>query len=125
MARKSQWDKGVDIYKEELKERLMKNLQEQGKTLDDFRQMVSVDKLEMIYGINVRDRAERNHEYAFTYAEAFSTGGMSLVSNEEIAERLCTPSERKHWWLYDLFACQTRALFQAYLKLNEELCCIY
>lgn len=65
---------------------------------------------------------------ASTWAE-YSYGGYALICNDDIAKRMCTPSEYKKYlnagpnsklsnsdyWLGDV---QTRALFQAMLKIR-------
>lgn len=63
--------------------------------------------------------------------QQFSFGGSSLIYNEEIARRLCCPSELKRCnygerkpnsreeWL----DCQARALFQAFNRLSK--CAVY
>lgn len=99
---RSAWDKGVKIYAYELIEEMTQN-----------------EGLEFeFYGSPADKKALLNG--ADTWSQ-YSYGGSSLIYDEEIAERLCSPSELKktrngerqpnasETWL----DCQARALFQA------------
>ena len=122
MARKSQWSKGVEMYKEDLKRELKEHLAYRGKSLEDFKNMDTRERLESVFGIDVWREAERNRDYAGTYARKYSEGGCSLIYGEDIAERLLTPTQRKYYHKYDLIETQARACRQAYVQLVRELC---
>lgn len=99
---------------------------------------VNAYALELVEGLEERARYEgRNPESIVELRawclngaadwESYSWGGSSLIYNEEIAERLCTPSELKKTrhgerrpnaaeeWLDT----QTRALRQAFSRVNR------
>jgi len=92
--KKSAWDKGVELYAEELREHLEEN------NLPATKE-------------NLLDGAHNWIQYSY--------GGCALIYDADIAERLCTPSELKskkggelqpngrETWL----DCQARALSQA------------
>lgn len=73
------------------------------------------------------------HESLYSVAKWQSEGGCFEIYNEDIAERLCTPSELKHCThkdgrLRDManareswLDVQTRAVFQAYNKIQAAL----
>ena len=100
---RSAWDKGVKLYAHEL----ISNLcywTTQGQYIETLRD------------------AEKKALNGAESWEEYSRGGCSLISDEEIAERLCSPSELKRCkgglrpprededWL----SCQARALGQAW-----------
>lgn len=99
--RKSAWDKGVDEYKEEIKDYLREN-------------RLAPTRKNMLNGASDWKQ--------------YSWGGNSLIYNEDIAERLSSPSELKRTkggqyrpnkneeWLDT----QARALFQASERLINE-----
>ena len=99
--RKSAWDKGVDEYKEEIKDYLREN-------------RLAPTRKNMLNGASDWKQ--------------YSWGGNSLIYNEDIAERLSSPSElkrtkggqnrpnRNEEWLDT----QARALFRASERLINE-----
>ena len=117
MDKRSAWSKGVHTYAVELIEEL--------------------ENIEEVCNLNLLKKALLNG--ASDWAE-YSWGGCSLIYNEDIAERLCTPSELKRTrngerrpnareqWL-DV---QARALYQAcnriakaWARLSFEPCEVY
>ena len=72
---RSCWDKGVQLYALELLDNLAETLSYNPEALDN---------------LNLLDRALLNGASNWT---EYSEGGCSLIYNEDIAVRLCTPSE--------------------------------
>lgn len=111
MKFRSAWDNGVKLYALEMLEQLEENRKYSG--LDEHIHPLEL-KTELLNG------AENWHD--------FSYGGMALIYDSDIAERLCTPSELKRkrggelqpnkteTWL-DV---QSRALFQAYMIIYRR-----
>lgn len=105
---RSAWDKGVTAYATELAESL-DNWDKQPESVAELREMM----------LNGADDWK-----------AYSWGGSSLIYNQDIAERLCSPSElkrvtnknglrdypnsREHW-----LDVQARALYQAANRVAE------
>ena len=114
-GRQSAWSKGVTLYAldilreiEDENDRYYLILTDDNK-LDSFRNGITVN-------MNICTR------YPFEAWKSYSRGGCSLIRNQEIAKRLCTPSEYKRAEQNDFFRansredwldCQGRALFQA------------
>lgn len=104
MSKRSAWDRGVHEYAVELVEEL--------------------ENVEDICNSRLLQKALLNG--AGNWSE-FSWGGCSLIYNQDIAERLCTPSELKNTrngkrkpnaneeWLDT----QARALYQANRRIEE------
>lgn len=106
---RSAWDKGVQMYAEEL--------------MDDLQMIVDYDP-DALSNANMLRKALLNGAGSWSQ---YSWGGCSLIYNDEIAERLCTASELKRThngerrpntseeWLDT----QARALFQASNRIVE------
>ena len=109
---RSAWDRGVAKYALDLLDTVEQWCQYGGAEIPNNR-----SDLKKI----VLNGALTLHEYSY--------GGLSLIYNEDIAQRLCTPSELKRTrngernpngresWL----DCQARALCQAFFKLARAL----
>ena len=114
MASRSAWARGVALYASELLDDLAESLRGGWLSLDDLMHR------------NDRQRAMLNGASSWG---VYSWGGCSLIYNDDIAERLCTPSELKKTrngerrpnareeWL-DV---QARALFQASNRVSKAL----
>ena len=106
---RSAWNKGVQMYAEEL--------------MDDLQMIVDYDP-DALSNANMLRKALLNGADSWSQ---YSWGGCSLIYNDEIAERLCTASELKRThngerrpnaseeWLDT----QARALFQASNRIVE------
>lgn len=106
---RSAWDKGVQMYAEEL--------------MDDLQMIVDYDP-DALSNANMLRKALLNGADSWSQ---YSWGGCSLIYNDEIAERLCTASELKRThngerrpntseeWLDT----QARALFHASNRIVE------
>lgn len=77
---RSAWSKGVQAYALDLIEELETNVHDGYYTLDQFK---TPSELEKVMRNGARDWSQ------------YSWGGSALCYDEEIAERLCTPSELK------------------------------
>lgn len=99
MAKKSQWDKGVKIYKEELKDLLKERLEEKGLSLDDVKKLSYKEASGYILGLLIYDFVdiEKNNRLEADYLRwiKWSEGGGSYIYDDEIKEILFTPSEKK------------------------------
>lgn len=103
---RSAWDRGVNAYALELLEDLEESVERGYKDAEDL-DSVKILKKSLLNG-------------ADSWSE-FSWGGYSLIYNEDIAERLCSPSELKRTNFgkrrpnsrEDWLDTQARALFQA------------
>ena len=122
----------------------MKNLKELLKAIENDKAVSAWNKGVRKYAYELIEELDNNNNlYQFAGSPAdikellngaedwqeYSEGGCSLIYNQEIAERLCTPSElkatkngqkdpnkRENW-----IDCQTRALYQAE-RLIKRLC---
>lgn len=113
MRARSAWGRAVIVYAQEL----LEDLESNPSLIDEFNEGMPVREKDLLNG-------------AINW-EAYSEGGCSLIYNEEIAERLCTPSEfektnfgkRHPNKQEDWIECQARALKQAsdlIIKLNRK-----
>ena len=105
---RSAWDKGVTIYALELLDEIKESIDYNGKEPETMEELKKI----------ALNGAENWKEYSW--------GGCALIYNEDIADRLCTPSELKRTrngerkpnaqeeWL-DV---QARALRQAYNRIR-------
>lgn len=106
---RSAWDKGVTLYAWDL--------------LDEIQERADYEHKEP-------ETTAQLKEYALNGAEnwnQYSWGGSALIYNGDIAERLCSPSERKKTRngerrpnsLEDWLDTQARALSQAYNRIRR------
>ena len=84
---RSAWDKGVTVYALELVEELKERAAYEGRNPEPGKEC----REWMLNG--ARDWRRLNDEFA-AWSE-YSWGGLSLIYDQDIAERLCTPSELK------------------------------
>ena len=84
---RSAWDKGVTVYVLELVEELKERAAYEGRNPEPGKEC----REWMLNG--ARDWRRPNDEFA-AWSE-YSWGGSSLIYDQDIAERLCTPSELK------------------------------
>ena len=113
MKARSAWGRAVIVYAQEL----LEDLESNPSLIEEFNEGMPIREKDLLSGaINWED---------------YSEGGCSLIYNEEIAERLCTPSElektnfgkRHPNKQEDWIECQTRALKQAsdlIINLNRK-----
>lgn len=130
MAKKSQWNKGIEIYKEELKDLLKERLEEKGLSLDDVKKLSYKEASEYILGLLIYDFVdiEKSNRLEADYLRwiKWSEGGGSYIYDDEIKEILFTPSEKK-WYPGNyagnesILQIQGRACFQAFRILYREL----
>lgn len=112
---RSAWDRGVNAYALELLEEVVERAEWEGRLPEPGHELL---------------------EFALNGAEswkAYSWGGSSLIYNEDIAKRMCTPSELKRTrngerrpnkdeeWLDT----QARALYQAFVVLKNRYASAY
>ena len=110
---RSAWSQGVSVYAAEIINELFSE-----KTILDADQI----KKTWMGGLLVHNN--------FQDWISYSNGGLSLIYNEDIAERLCTPSEfkraEKNCFLRansreDWLECQGRALYQAAERVKDAI----
>lgn len=107
---RSAWTRGVKMYALEL--------------LEDLADNRDTDEIKEICNLNLLKKALLSGADDW---RQYSEGGCSLICNKDIAERLCTkselaktdngrknPSARENW-----IDCQARALFQAWLLIED------
>lgn len=119
MPRKSQFEKGVDLYVDDLKERLHNRLREDGKSIYYYLTLSTDDRARYVFGYN-SDKT-RLYDVIWDCAERTSVGAFFLVSSDEILERLCPKSGRTakaHDKAIDL---QAQALVWAFHYLDRSI----
>ena len=130
MARKSQWQKGVEIYKDELKELLKERLEEKGFSLEDVKKLSYKDASAYILGglVDKYDYLETFNKLKADYLRwiDWSQGGESYIYDDDIKEILFTASEKKRYpGNYvkgeSILQIQGRACYQAFRMLYREL----
>lgn len=99
MARKSQWEKGVEIYKDELKDLLKERLEEKGLSLEDVKKLSYKETSIFILGglVDKYDYLETFNKLKADYLRwlDWSQGGEAYIYDDEIKEILFTASEKK------------------------------
>ena len=130
MAKKSQWQKGIEFYKEDLREELTERLKERGLSFDDVKKLSYKEASAYILG-GLVDKYKEIEKYNrieadFLRWKDWSEGGGSYIYDEQIKEILFTPSEKKRYpGNYakgeSILQIQGRACFQAFRLLYKEL----
>lgn len=130
MARKSQWEKAKELYKEELKVWRAEYLKSYELTFEEYLKMSFKKQLEALFGFNAWADFEEEKKRSFyadpfiVYGLKFSYGANSLIYNGDIAIRILTPSNFKKWNAgkleIDLLEVQGRCIAQAAKEIMTE-----
>ena len=98
MTKKSQWDKGIEIYKEELKDLLEERLEEKGFSLKNVKKLSYKEASGYILGLLIYDFVdiEKNNRLEADLLRwiRWSEGGGFYIYEDDIKEILFTPSEK-------------------------------